>query len=59
MGRDLRIVYHVEDAKRLVVIALIRDRKDAYRGIADLDPDQMVLNVGVLRQQLRAPGSPN
>lgn len=59
VGRDLRLVYMVEDAKRLVIVALVRDRKDAYRGIADLDPDQVIANVELLREQLQPPGSPH
>lgn len=59
VGRDLRIVYLVADEERLVVIALIRDRKDAYRGIADLDPDHVLANIETLRAQLQPPGPRN
>ncbi|RWN46111.1 MAG: type II toxin-antitoxin system RelE/ParE family toxin [Mesorhizobium sp.] len=35
-GHDHRIIYHVM-RERLLVVLVIRDRKEAYRGLDDLD----------------------
>ncbi|RWP83681.1 MAG: type II toxin-antitoxin system RelE/ParE family toxin [Mesorhizobium sp.] len=35
-GHDHRIIYHIF-VERLLVVLVIRDRKDAYKGLDDLD----------------------
>jgi mRNA interferase RelE/StbE len=35
-GREMRVIYHPLTGTRIVVL-VIRDRKDAYRGLGDLD----------------------
>jgi mRNA interferase RelE/StbE len=35
-GREHRIIYHIF-RERLLVVLVIRDRKDAYKGLDDLD----------------------
>lgn len=35
-GRDMRVIYHPLNASRIVVL-VIRDRKEAYRGLSHLD----------------------
>ena len=34
---DFRIIYHVKRDSKLVVILVVRDRKDAIKGLEDLD----------------------
>jgi mRNA interferase RelE/StbE len=34
---DYRIVYSVDDKKSIIIVCLVRHRKDAYRDIADLN----------------------
>ena len=34
---DYRIVYNIDDAKVVIFVVVVRHRKDAYRGLEDLD----------------------
>ncbi|PBB19323.1 type II toxin-antitoxin system RelE/ParE family toxin [Mesorhizobium sp. WSM4313] len=55
-GHDHRIIYHIL-RERLLVVLVIRDRKDAYKGLDDLDgklgaalqsiDEQMRVNLGL------------
>lgn len=58
VGRDQRMIYTIDDGCHLVIVALVRFRKDAYRGLGDLDAEQLIKDTEPLRVQLRAPGPP-
>ena len=34
---EYRIVYNIDDASVIIYVVVVRHRKDAYRGLADLD----------------------
>jgi mRNA interferase RelE/StbE len=46
VGRAYRMVYTIDDKQRLVVIALVRNRKDAYRGLGNLNADKLIPILG-------------
>lgn len=56
LGRDYRLVYTVDDKEKLVLIALVRNRKDAYRGLGDLDAARLLRDIEPLRSQIRPQG---
>jgi mRNA interferase RelE/StbE len=58
IGHDKRMIYTIDDKERLVLVALVRFRKDAYRGLGDLDAEQLIKDTQPLRAQLQAPGPP-
>ena len=37
-----RVVYRIFDDRRLIFVALVRDRKDAYRDLDKLDPNVLI-----------------
>ncbi|HEY2122972.1 MAG TPA: type II toxin-antitoxin system RelE/ParE family toxin [Chthoniobacterales bacterium] len=43
---DYRIVYSVDDKKSVIIVCLVRHRRDAYRDIANLD-------IGVVVETLK------
>jgi mRNA interferase RelE/StbE len=51
-GKNHRIIYHIL-RNRLVVILLVRDRKDAYRNLGDLDGKLSAALIG-LEDRVRA-----
>ena len=40
-----RVVYVIFDDRRLIFVALIRDRKDAYRDLDKLDPETVLRTI--------------
>jgi mRNA-degrading endonuclease RelE of RelBE toxin-antitoxin system len=40
-----RIIYLILDDRKLIVVALVRNRKDAYRDLAKLDPATLIETI--------------
>jgi mRNA-degrading endonuclease RelE of RelBE toxin-antitoxin system len=57
-GPDHRIIYIIEDSDRLIVVATIRDRKDAYRNLTALDAKAILAALQPFLDQPRPPASP-
>ncbi len=57
IGRDHRMIYTIDDEKKLIVVALVRNRKDAYRGIANLDAAALIAAIEPIKQE-RRPAAP-
>ncbi len=51
-GGDHRVIYHVLN-ERVVVILVLRDRKDAYRGLGDLD-DKLESAIAEIEEQKKS-----
>jgi mRNA interferase RelE/StbE len=57
-GQDHRIIYMVDDAEKLVLIATIRDRKDAYRNLSGLNAHAIMAAIKPLLEKERAARPP-
>ncbi len=42
---NYRVIYHIDDKKKFVAVADIRDRKDVYRNLSALDPAVIVNSI--------------
>jgi mRNA interferase RelE/StbE len=43
---DYRIIYTIDDKKSIVIMLLVRHRRDAYRDLAKLDPATLARALG-------------
>jgi mRNA interferase RelE/StbE len=44
-----RVIFLISDTDKRVIVARVRHRKDAYHGIADIDPAKLVAAVAKVR----------
>jgi hypothetical protein len=56
IGRDHRMIYTIDDKMRVVVVALVRNRADAYRGLERLNAASLIQAIQPLLSQPRPPG---
>jgi mRNA interferase RelE/StbE len=42
---DYRVIYFIDDGARLVIVLVVRHRKDAYRDIENLDPTVLTKSI--------------
>lgn len=54
-GKNHRIVYTILDKERLVIVAVVRNRKDAYRGLSKLDPVELLSQLQPFLEQRPTP----
>lgn len=57
LGRERRVVYAIDDSKHLIVVAIIANRRDAYRDVRKLDAASLLAAVQPVLNQ-RPPAGP-
>src|SRR4051794_15898857 len=52
---DYRVVYHIDEEARTVIVVVVRHRKDAYRDVGKLDARLVVAKLVPLFQESNRP----